>query len=748
MSYRITSKTPASRWAEAFPLGNGQAGAMLYCRPDVELVELSEASCISGGPGGAAPEGAAAAFRLARERIVSGDWEGGEEALSRFIGERGNYGTNLPLARLRITFSKGAGKIELYERSLCLDEALASWHCDASGERREAKAFYSRPRGLLVFSFKRAGSGPVVESLGVEDELFPLEVGREGDDLAFSGRAVENKHSDGRSGVRVAGRARVLRRPEGELLLVAVATDYAPPGTRGPAADPARACRERIEAAADLSFDELFSEHLSDYAPLFSRVGIELGPGLDAGHAALLFQYGRYLLICSSRPGAALPAHLQGAWNDSVACRIGWTCDLHLDVNTQMNYWPAEVANISECCEPLFAWIEDSLVPAGTEAARGFYGLPGWCAELVSNGWGYAAPYWHLNLAPCPTGGAWLASQLWEHYLFTLDRDFLERRAYPALREASRFFLGYLFGLPGDESLHSGPSISPENVFVVAGKTRRASIDPTYEIAVIRNTLCAFVGAATALREDPTSGDALCEADEALVRSAQAALPSLRPYESGPDGELKEWAHDYASPDPQHRHLSHLLGLYPFDQIDLDSTPRLARAAAASIRLRTEPEEGWEDTGWARSMLALYSARLRDGKQVERHLASLSGYLANPNLMIRHPPTRGAPSFADVYELDGNTGFTAAVAECLVQSQGGVLRLLPALPPSWTEGRVSGLRARGGLTIDMEWKENRLTHSRILPSRDGTIVVEREGRRERLEVKAGIEIALAGPFVL
>ena len=430
--------------------------------------------------------------------------------------------------------------------------------------------------------------------------------------------------------------------------------------------------------------------------PLDRRLAAARAGEDDPALCALVFQFGRYLLIGSSRPESPLPAHLTGVWNDNVAARIGWTCDYHLDINTQMNYWIAESTGLGECAAPLFRWIAERLAPSGEQTAAILYGLPGWVAHIVSNAWGYSAPGWSTHWGFFPTGGVWVAMHLWDRYAYGGDRAFLAGQAYPALREAARFCLGYLAPEPEHGWLVGGPACSPENAYRRGGRAYAICLGPTVDRVLIDEL---FRHTAEAAR--------LLGVDGELAGSLDAARAALPPFQVGQHGQLQEWLADEEEALPQHRHTSHLLGLYPFDQITPRDTPQLAGAAAVSMA-RRQAAEGYEEGSWARNLLTLYDARLEDGAAAYRSLTTLFR-VESENSLFMGP--RMAPFHA--YEMDYNTGAAAAIAEMLLQSKRGCLCLLPALPPAWPEGRASGLCGRGGFVVDLAWQNGRLAEGRV-----------------------------------
>lgn len=852
----IVSESPAGAWQQGFLLGNGFMGQVLYGHPFHEVVELSELTFFSGSDT-VCPyrENAAETFERMRRAAKEADWESVTELTQQYMGVRGNYGTNLPAGSLHLDFEHH-GRVTGYRRSLDLDRGLVRVGFAENGPGKEGiwrvdrEAFCSHEDRVFAYLLEDKRKEGMTLEISFDGGSLPCETFCGADFFGFRKQALENMHSDGSEGVRLAGlvypqaedgRITIMGdgiRIEGThraVLYVAMDTDYTldreaarAPERRKKISEEELYRRVRHTLA---EYPVLRERHVKDISGRMGRQLLRLGreeetgagarlaeaeaaaagtgtgragekaaaAGTGAGYAGveavtgaaavaeqtgapaeallagvrqgdpglrlteLMYQYGRYLLLSSSREDSVLPAPLQGVWNDNVACRIGWTCDMHLDINTQMNYWISEAGNLPECHLPVFGWMERRLIPNGRDNAKYSYGRPGWAAELVSNAWGYAAPYWAKSLSPCPTGGIWQASDYMEHYRYGQDKGFLREHAYPALREAVEFFLSYVFEEEGG-LLGSGPSISPENAFVKDGKTYYASNGCTYEILMIRELFTEYLEAWEELAGEGKKGygpeglppvrmsgqeerrlrgtadfNSDIKPDSRMARQVRELLPKLPPYRILPDGTLAEWAHDCPSADSQHRHTSHLLGLFPYAQLTPETTPDLCRAAEKSIAAKLTPYENWEDTGWARSMLALYSARLGKGEEAYRHLRSMQEVLTGPNLLVMHPPTRGAGSFMEVYELDGNTGFSMAVMEMLVQSHGGVVRLLPALPGAWRDGEIEGVPVRGGLELDMRWRGGRPVSVRVRAKTGGSFRFAFGDRERILPLQKGSE---------
>lgn len=701
---KLVYKEPATRWGEALPLGNGQIGAMVYGHKTCEKINLTENTFYSGAtPHHVNQQGAKEAFTKMRQADGRGEYDQVHKEAELFIGRRENYGTHLPTGDLRISYEL-EDNLKEYERGLDIRSGKA-WVIRGDGNVRIVEEVWvSQPDKIMVLhmkSDKKTNMKLWFEPNNQEGGLNQKENG-----IKFWADAFETIHCNKKIGVHLEGAITV--KTDGQVqydtdgisvfnslntvFYLAMETNYKQ--EEKTKMELYTIAEKRCRAAEKQELQMLFSTHAEDMGKLTNGMELEID-GIDqiAQKIPFLFQYGRYLLFCSSREDSKLPTHLQGIWNDNVACRIGWTCDMHLDINTQMNYWPAEFSGLSQTTAPLFRWMKDILVPEGRKTAAIAYGQSGWVGEIVSNAWGYAAPYWASPIAPCPTGGVWILTHVWEHYLYTKDCEFLEKVAFGLIEEAVSFFVGYVYQTESG-AYTCGPSISPENSFLYKGESRQISSGCTYEILMIRELFDIYMKAAEVL--DMTGTEMFGKVKEIYER--------LLPYRILENGCIAEWNHNLPEADIQHRHTSHLLGLFPFAQITPEETPDLCEAAEKTIQRKLTPMENWEDTGWARSMLMLYEARLQNGEKAYGHICSMVEELLEPNQMIYHPPTRGAGAFDHVYELDGNTGLCSCIGEMLIQSHQDRIRLLPALPKEWKNGAVRKFQARGNVQIDMKWK--------------------------------------------
>jgi alpha-L-fucosidase 2 len=501
-------------------------------------------------------------------------------------------------------------------------------------------------------------------------------------------------------------------------------------GTSFHNAVPERLCAQRLQAATSKDYAKLRRSHIADHQALFRRMTIDLGASasksrrqptdlrrkaLENGASdpelfALFFEYGRYLTIAGSRADSPLPLALQGIWNDGLASSMGWTDDFHLDINTQQNYWPAEVCNLSECQMPLFGLI-DVLSAAGRETAASTYGAPGWVAHTVANPWGHTAPGspgWGIFVC----AGVWICMQMWEHYLFTGDNKFLRTRAYPVFKSAAEFFLAYMVPEPKHGWLVTGPSDSPENWYVAPnGHHLAESMGNTVDRVFVHALYSICIETSSKLKIDAPF--------RAKLVNARAKLP---PFQIGRYGQLQEWLEDYKDAEPNHRHTSHLTALYPEHQISPRLTPELARAAEITIERRVHAPH-WEQSEWGRANLVVYFARLLKGNDAYQALTGLIAKATDDNLLT-YSSAGVAGADTNIFAIDGNTAGTAGIAEMLLQTQAEEIELLPALPSAWPNGSVHGLCARGGYTVDLVWNCGMLkkatingTHTGVMPVR-------------------------------
>jgi alpha-L-fucosidase 2 len=762
---RLWYDEPATNWNEALPVGNGRLGAMLFGDPRKERLQLNEESLWAGCPTEAWPADYHRHLQEVRRLVLAGrNTEASAYGVQHLTAMPTSFRSYEPLGDLWLDFDQ-PGPITDFQRELDLADGIArtTWkHGDATLVR---EVFISAPDDVLIVGVATDKPGTLAFGVSLSRARHAAVAAQGTDRLHLDGQIVDVEKKDGgyednpglsgpggphmKFAARLAAHAdrgevktaettlRIAGATEAVILLTA-ATDYNLAELNfDRSIDPGKKAETILNRAARRSYSDLRDRHLAEHRGLFNRVRVRLGEfdpareklttdarlaavkkgADDPGLVALHFQFGRYLLMGSSRRPARLPANLQGIWNDRLWAP--WESDFHLNINLQMNYWPAGPANLAETVDPLMDWFE-RLAKRGEESARRLYQSDGWVAFLATNPFGRVTPSastlesQFLNASLDPLCGAWMAAQLFDYYQFTGDRKFLAR-LYPVLRGASEFVLDAL--VPGaDGTLLMVPSTSPENQYIDPETKKRIRITAgsTYHMSLVRAVFDATDRAAAILGKD-----------EAMRRRIGEATAKLPPLKLGPDGRILEWAGPYQEAEPGHRHVSHLVGLHPFDLIT-SGTPDLYAGARKVLDYRLS--HGGAGTGWSRAWTINFFARLQDGDAAGEHYHALLSRSTMPNLLDTHPP----------FQIDGNFGGTAGLCEMLIQShervpgskpsdQRFVVTLLPALPKAWSSGSVKGLRARGGVEADFAWKDGNVTTLRLTSAQGRAVQVRMKG---------------------
>lgn len=745
---------PAKEWVEALPVGNGRLGAMVFGHPYRERIQLNEESLWAGSPINNNNPEALEHLPLLRQLLFGYRVEEAQELVARhFIGTPPRIRSYQTAGDLYLT-TDSLMPFSGYRRSLCLERGIAATEWETGNIKYSREVFASAPANALIIRITSSEKGAVNLTIDLKRARDAVTEALPGGVLVMRGQIVDEddplrgpggRHMKFAAAVKaLAEEGKVISGPEQLIvenasaltLIYTAKTNYDPENLCfNYDSDPLEESLAIISALEGTSYGKLRSDHIYDHAELFNRVRLDLGGqdmsavptdrrlemvkegGKDPHLVTTLFQYGRYLLMGSSRTPGVLPANLQGIWNEHF--NAPWNSDFHTNINLQMNYWPAEVTNLPETVEPLSRFLT-KLTRPGSVTTSEMYGAGGWTLHHLTDPFGRTGVMdgpWGLT----PMCGPWMTFPLWRHYSYSLDKNYLEETLWPLLSGSARFILDFLLESP-QGYLVTNPSHSPENTWLhpVTGRPVTLTYGATMDIQIAREVL-----------ENTIEASSILNIASELRNECRDALASLPPHRIGSDGTIMEWINDYSESEPGHRHMSHLLGLYPLHQITRED-PELFRAAAGTIERRLQ--HGGGHTGWSRAWIINFFNRLYNSEEAYKNLKISLERTTLPNLFSTHPP----------FQIDGNFGTTAGIAGMFLDSSPGNIELLPSLPGEWKNGSIRGLRAHGGFTVSLTWENGILKSTRIDATRPVDMTVHYRGQIREWPARPGKSLFLNG----